>query len=242
MNFIFDVDDTLYDLTQPFRKTVERLWGNQFAVDVEQLFTLTRKHGDALFPKIMSGEITLDDAGALRVCLAMEELGYSIDRKEAQRFQQCYRQNEYVISLSTKMRNLLDDLKKLNQTLGVLTNGLTPHQKKKIDSLGLEQWVKKEYIFISEAIHASKPERKAFDHVETIMGLNKSETFYIGDSPEHDVKGAIGAGWHMVFFNRRHRDISTLKEKPDFMVTTEAELAQLIRRIVKENSQSKKLS
>ena len=75
MNFIFDVDDTLYDLTQPFRKTVERLWGNQFAVDVEQLFTLTRKHGDALFPKIMSGEITLDDAGALRVCLAMEELG-----------------------------------------------------------------------------------------------------------------------------------------------------------------------
>ena len=226
MNFIFDVDDTLYDLTQPFRKTVERLWGNQFAVDVEQLFTLTRKHGDALFPKIMSGEITLDDAGALRVCLAMEELGYSIDPKEAQRFQQCYRQNEYVISLSTKMRNLLDDL----------------NQKKKIDSLGLEQWVKKEYIFISEAIHASKPERKAFDHVETIMGLNKSETFYIGDSPEHDVKGAIGAGWHMVFFNRRHRDISTLKEKPDFMVTTEAELAQLIRRIVKENSQSKKLS
>lgn len=232
MNFIFDVDDTLYDLTQPFKNAVDTLWGKQFSLDVERLFTLTRKHGDALFPKIMSGEITLDDAGALRVCLAMEELGNTIDRQEAQRFQQCYRQSEYRIALSTEMCELLDFLKAQNQTMGILTNGLTPHQQKKMDSLNVTRWIEKDHIFISEAIQASKPERKAFDYVEKAMGLNKCETYYIGDSPQHDVKGAMQAGWHMIFFNRRHRDISTFEKQPDYIVTTETELSQLVKQIV----------
>ncbi len=231
MNFIFDVDDTLYDLTQPLKNAIKTLWGNQFSLDVEQLFTLTRKHGDALFPKIMRGEISLDDAGALRVCMAMEEMGYTIDQKEADRFQQCYRQSEYKISLSAEMRNLLDFLKDQHQTVGILTNGLTAHQQKKIDSLKLIQWVEKENIFISEAIHASKPDLKAFDHVEKAMDLNKSETYYIGDSPQHDVKGAIQAGWHMIFLNRRHRDVTTLPKRPDFIVTSESELSKLIKKI-----------
>lgn len=232
MNFIFDVDDTLYDLTQPFRQAVTILWGKQIAIDVDRLFALSRQYSDQIFPKIMSEEISLDEAGIYRIRAAMKDMGHPIDRAEAKRFQQCYRQNQYEISLSEVMGSLLDDLKAKNQTLGILTNGLASHQQRKIDSLRMERWVKREHIFISETIQASKPERQAFDHVERAMKLNKAETYYIGDSPEHDVKGAINAGWHMIFFNRRHRDIHTLNEQPDDIVTSETELAAVIKRML----------
>lgn len=232
MNFIFDVDDTLYDLTQPFRQAMDTLWGDRFDVDAEQLFMLSRQYGDRLFPQIMSGEISLDDAGSERIRLAMKALGKTISVDEAKQFQQCYRQKQYVISLSKPMQDLLDELKANGQTIGILTNGLTTHQQRKIDSLQLTRWVKSEHIFISEAIHASKPERRAFEHVEQTMELTKAETYYIGDSIEHDVRGALAVGWHMIFFNRRRHAIEGLPQQPDAIVTDEVQLADTVKTIL----------
>lgn len=232
MNFIFDVDETLYDMTQPFQRAAQALWSNTYPIDMHALFLRTREYSNQIFDNILAGKVSLDDAGAYRVRMAMQDFGYAVSEEEAMQFQKRYRQYEYDIQLSPTISSMLTYLKE-RATLGILTNGLITHQQKKMDGMQLHRWFPKEYMFISEAIGASKPDRKAFQFVETAMNINKQDTWFIGDSIIHDVEGAKQAGWHMIFLNRRHYDTTEMKHQPDHIVTSEEALFDLIQTLSK---------
>ena len=52
MNLIFDLDDTLYDMMQPFQRACHAVWGHPLPVDPWTLFTRSRRVSDALYPLI----------------------------------------------------------------------------------------------------------------------------------------------------------------------------------------------
>ena len=117
----------------------------------------------------------------------------------------------------------------IKPTIGILTNGPAEHQRRKIEGLALNRWFAPDHIFISGAIGLQKPDPRAFWHVQEALRLKPEATWYIGDSPSCDVKGALDAGWHMVFFNRRDHAASLC---PDVTITTEEALIAWITKAI----------
>ena len=88
---------------------------------------------------------------------------------------------------------------------GIITNGPSEHQWNKVKSLRAERWIPHENIFVSADVGAEKPDRKIFEYAERTMELEEAAIWFVGDSYELDVKGAVNAGWNAVWMNRRKR-------------------------------------
>lgn len=234
MNLIFDVDDTLYDMTQPFQRAYQKLWKDKYEVDVAALFRVSREYSNAIFDKVVNKEISVDESGVYRMKMAMKDFGYNISDEEALMFQLNYRHFQSDIVLSKTMKQLLDYCVANEIRLGVLTNGVSEHQHKKINGLGLQRWMKEEEMFVSDDIGFSKPDVRAFQMIEKAMNLNKEDTWYVGDSIEHDICGAKGAGWHTIWLDRRGNQLKASDPKPEIIVPTEEELFSLITQLVEK--------
>ena len=91
----------------------------------------------------------------------------------------------------------LEYLKKKGYQLHIITNGFAEVQHRKIESSGLQPYFNR--IFISEEIHAPKPDRKIFEHALTSCNAKKSKSLMIGDSWETDIVGARNFGISQVF-------------------------------------------
>ncbi len=71
-----------------------------------------------------------------------------------------------------------------------------------IDGLGWGRWL--DHVFISSELGAEKPAPEVFAHAAAALGFAPQEILHVGDSWEHDVAGALGAGWHSAWLDRRH--------------------------------------
>ncbi len=83
-------------------------------------------------------------------------------------------------------------LRALGLKVGVLTNGPSRLQRRKLELLGLEDEL--DAIAISGEIGASKPEREAYAAAVAMLGLEPGEVAMVGDHVENDVAGALAAG------------------------------------------------
>lgn len=232
MNIIFDVDDTLYDQTQPFKRAFEKLWKGKYEVDLDKLYRISREYSNDIFDKVLTKEISIDESGVYRIQMAMKDFGYLINEEEALQFQLAYRAFQSDIIMSDTMKEILDYCVAHKVTLGVLTNGLSEHQHKKIAGLNLQQWIDPAYLFVSDDIGVSKPDSKAFKILEEKMKLNIEDTYFVGDSLTHDIEGAKHAGWHAIWMDRRGNDITLANHKPDYIVKSEEELLALMKQLV----------
>ena len=113
--------------------------------------------------------------------------------------------------------------------MGVITNGPAQHQWDKVQALGLTKWIPRQNILVSGEAGAAKPDRKIFDLAVCKMGLDRTEAYYIGDSPANDIVGAANAGWRTIWFNRRNKKAFSIK--PDYTVCSEQELCNLIMKL-----------
>jgi len=84
---------------------------------------------------------------------------------------------------------------------------------------------------VSGELGVTKPDRAIFDHVVGKLGLNREESYYIGDSFERDIVGAARAGWKTVWFNRRG-SIGNGAVTPDYVARTEREARELLTKIL----------
>ena len=214
-------------MMQPFVRACHTIWEAPLPFDPWALFIRSRRISDQLYPLIAQGKMSVDEVGTARILQAAQELGEDIGEQAARRFQQHYRRFQYEAQLSDEMRALLDELSRSPLTIGILTNGPADHQRRKIEGLGLTRWFAEDHIFISGVIGMQKPDPRAFLHVQQALGLDPAKTWYIGDSPSCDVKGALDAGWHMLFFNRRAHRITM---HPDITISDEHTLIAWIRK------------
>ena len=234
MYIIFDVDETLYDMTQPFERAFQDMWQDKYDIDIYELYTVSRIHSDRVFDQVMAGTMTVDGAGIYRMQHAMADFGYEITEEEALEFQHVYRKHQQHMDISETMHQILDLIQSRGISMAILTNGDTDHQMEKIHGMHLERWFSDNRIFVSDAVGYFKPDVRTFQAVEEALHLNPAETWYIGDSIENDVEGAGAAGWHMILLNRHHNDISVIRHQPDYIVENEDELLEILKRIVED--------
>ena len=208
-NIIFDVDDTLYNLMEPFEKAHKELMAARTDADCEELFEASRTYSDEAFCMSREGKISEDEEFAYRVQKTYADVGVEVSKEEAKQFEERYRYYR----------------------IGILTNGTTKNQGKKLETLGSDHWFNPKTMFISDSIGAAKPDVKAFHTVQKEMKLDPEETWFIGDTFEIDVVGAKNSGWHVIWFNHRNRPMPEGDIVPDVEVTSGQELFEYIKKL-----------
>ncbi|MBL1229772.1 HAD family hydrolase [Enterococcus sp. BWB1-3] len=220
---VFDVDDTVYDQQVPFYSAVKKIFPTFPNEEIPKFYIRFRHHSDSVFEKTTSGEWSLAIMRFYRLAESLKDFGWSsLTEKESCAFQQVYEDELGNIQMHPEIVRVFDYLKGKQIPLGIITNGPTDHQYKKIKQLKIEAWIPSDNIFISQSTGFQKPQKEIFDLTAKQMQLDPQTALYIGDSFENDVVGAHNAGWHSLWLNHRLRDkpknteASSLKELTSF--------------------------
>jgi putative hydrolase of the HAD superfamily len=179
----FDLDGTLYDRDAAILRMAEEQFeafrdelGVEKSVFLERLTELDG-HGQPRTPRLHH--------------VLAESLGLGVavgDKLEA------YFRSHYpsLCKLSTDNLNTLMTLRERGKKLGLITNGPTEWQSRKIEYMGLASLF--DAIVISEAEGVRKPDPRIFERALERCGVRANESMFVGDHPEIDIQGAVGAG------------------------------------------------
>lgn len=90
------------------------------------------------------------------------------------------------------IRVMLEKLKNNKIALGMITNGYGQFQKDNIEALNIEKYF--DVILISEWEGIKKPNPQIFRNALEKLNVEPSESLFIGDHPENDVRAAQNIG------------------------------------------------
>lgn len=110
--------------------------------------------------------------------------------------------------------------------MGIITNGFTALQQRRLERTGLGDFF--DLLVISEEVGVAKPDRRIFDYALQQTGLEDcSRVMMVGDTAESDIRGGINAGWATCWLNAHQRP-QLEGIIPDWTVTSLAELEYLL--------------
>jgi putative hydrolase of the HAD superfamily len=181
---LFDLDGTLFDRDGAVRKLVEqqrRCFGDELGhvppeTYVRRVLELDA-HGHAdktVVYRQAAGEFGLAEGLAERLVDHFWNTYHS--------FCECF----------PEVPPALASLRSAGLRLGIITNGTVRLQEQTIHRLGLMELV--HVVMISEREGVRKPDAQIFERALRRLGLAADETWYVGDHPIIDVRGAFDAG------------------------------------------------
>ena len=231
MNLIFDLDDTLYDLSEPFRRSHKELLTEQLGENCEELFRKSRVYSDEILALERAGKIAKEDTFYHRIYRTYQDAGLELERGIIDAFEEKYRYYQKHITVPEGIRQMLDFCKTSGHRMVIFSNGNVKNQGSKIAALSMEQWFEKENIIISEMTGFHKPSLEAFQYVEKHLHAKPEDIWYVGDTYEADVFGGKRAGWNVIWYNHRQREVPE-HNLADITVNTAKELLEVLRKIV----------
>jgi HAD superfamily hydrolase (TIGR01549 family) len=110
--------------------------------------------------------------------------------------------------------------------IGLITNGPSHIQRHKIERFGLAE--RMDLLVVSGEFGSHKPDPAIFRHAVAQLGVAPGEALFVGDSLEHDLRGAAAAGLPFVWFNRYHRPLPDDVPPPVAMIERIEELLSLV--------------
>jgi putative hydrolase of the HAD superfamily len=173
---IFDLDETLHSREDAFWR-----W-----IDDE-----SRHARDARLDRAQIGRLDARGRGDKRVLLAYLDQLFGWALSEAARMERFRTGIVDHIELDARVRDMLDRLKGCYR-LGLVTNGTSETQRRKLQKLRLEDAF--DSITISEEIGFKKPDPRAFQHSLQGLGTNPTAAVFVGDDPVSDITGARALG------------------------------------------------
>ncbi|WP_160725225.1 HAD family hydrolase [Bacillus sp. USDA818B3_A] len=227
--FFFDLDDTLYDQLQPFQAAYNSIFSTITNIPILQLFKKSREYSDKVFAQTESGEMPLEKMHQYRMIHAFKDFGYTITTEEADAFQKEYKDQQYKVSLIPEMRNILQHLSAMGIPVYITTNGPSSHQRLKIESLAISEWLPSNHIFISSEVGYAKPHKEFFDYVIEKTNAPHAHSFMVGDSFENDITGAHHAGWNSIWINTKNRTKPNETIHPTYETNSYQQLEKLIK-------------
>lgn len=229
LNLCFDCDDTLYDLQEPFNRSVKQFIP-VLPVSLPFFYKVYRKVGDRVFDLEHENVITSDDVGIYRIYGACKELSIPFTLEQAADFQDAYRKYQGQISMQPVLHEFFAST---SARVSILTNGQEGHQKDKVRTLGMYDYIGDDAIFTSEGIGYAKPDAKAFQTVCDRLSIPYDTMYYIGDNYIKDMEGAKAAGLHTIHFNRHNLQEGMAS---DYIVYNEDQLVALLKELERRES------
>lgn len=192
---VFDLDDTLLDTTgleaEMLVGLCEAVRAELPGVDYDSLRTRFRNGRDDLYERVLRGELDIAAYRRLHLIAVCEPWGEPSEDLHAA----AVRLRDEQLGRSRFVEHAVDLLRTLRGAgvrTGLLTNGPSWMQRRKVELLGLEEHL--DAIGISEELGASKPDPAAFSATLELMDSAPGETVMVGDHLDWDVRGALAAG------------------------------------------------
>lgn len=204
---LFDLDDTLADSAG----TEERVWEGVAGVLAARLpgvdrEELRRRYLEALhrhYPDLAAGRTDVVTFRRVRLADAIEPWGtLDGDLFDAYLAEKA-RVPEEIVAFPQAVATVRE-LRARGIRVGVLTNGPSAHQRRKLEASGLGPEL--DAIAISEELGVAKPDEEAFRKALALLGTAAEETAMVGDSLENDVLGGIRAGLAAVVWTPGRRE------------------------------------
>ena len=230
---VFDIDDTLYCRQFMLVEAAEAVLKVSIS-DWREFIRIFYEKSDVNMAELESGEVTTRDTNGWRYNETFRILGLPYKPADGCLAADAYLELQSHMKLSEDMKRVLDSFAADTGTvLAVLTAGESKHQWNKVDMLGLDKWFPRNNIVVTGDTNYSKPDVRLFRMMEDRLGLAPEALWMIGDNYDKDIIGAIEAGWHSVWINRR--DLPSPAKTPDYEVRTDTELTELLMRMSKQS-------
>jgi len=171
---VFDLDDTLYNETQYLRSAY-----------IEIAKHLEKKDWKALFARMLSRYRCNED-----VFDYIEE-NYKISKRK---LLSTYRDHDPNLMPFEGVRETLQEIRRLKGKIGIITDGRSKTQRKKLKALGIFQFIDK--IVISEETGFEKPEEHNYKLIEEAFKTNSY--CYIADNIRKDFISPNRLGWKTI--------------------------------------------
>jgi FMN phosphatase YigB (HAD superfamily) len=188
----FDFDHTL-GVDNGLEREAYYRYAQELGRPIDRSDVRVRDEIEALLTRFRAGEITLAEAViefGRRHALATDVARYRTI---------CYGLVEELVQPVDGARETIAALRERGVRLGILTNGWSPLQQKKIARALGDQAI--EPILVSDQLPAPKPATTAFEALVAALGADGGDVWYVGDNPVNDVGGALEAGLRAVWFD-----------------------------------------
>lgn len=184
--YIFDLDDTLYCEHDYVR--------SGFLTVAEEISKHCSKNHSDIIQDMLINEWKQNGRGKVfnKVC---EKLELSL---EIPRLVSIYRNHQPQIELYEDAKQILSLLKVRNKKIGMITDGNSVMQWRKIESLGIRSLC--QCIIVTGDLGESfwKPSEIPYKSVVDCLNLSYEQCVYIGDNPNKDFITARKLGMHTV--------------------------------------------
>lgn len=198
---IFDIDGTLIDHHRAEREAVAALLG-RVGVEVDSIreaVFLWRQLTSRFLDQHMEGTLSDEGQKLERVRHFLGHMGYDVLEDAAyQLFGYFQKEYESRVSVFDDVTSCLSSLSGYN--LGIISNGESSEQRKKLAMTGLDKYFRS--VIISNEVGFLKPDQQIFAASLVDLGVDPQEAMYVGDRPDKDVEGAIGAKLKGVLIDR----------------------------------------
>ncbi len=210
-HLFFDLDHTLWDFRSNSRETLKELYAENGLQDlgiaeVNEFIVCYEDVNEGLWGRYEAGVIPKEVLRVLRFRNTLLRFGVKndvlVDRLGHLYLERC----PLKPHLMPGAKELLQDLS-VHYELHIITNGFEEVQHLKIMSSGIAGYFSE--IICSEKAGARKPDRRIFDHAQSLARAQKEECLMIGDNLLADMLGARRAGWdHAHFAAEIEADVS----------------------------------
>ena len=198
-----DLDDTLWDFYGNSRIALGRLYCDydlsRWFADEASWIECYEHHNHELWNLYNHAEIRKDYLMTQRFLRPLVQAGSPLAEEYSRQFD-----HEYLDRLA-ECRGLIDGAIELLERLhcegwatGILSNGFTEVQHRKIRNSGLAPYI--DFVVLSDEIGINKPDVRIYRHAEQVSGSDAAHCVMLGDNPDTDIAGALAAGWRATLF------------------------------------------
>lgn len=191
---LFDLDDTLVDHQHAHRAALAGVRDHFPAlqkVDLDALLAESQRILADIHLDVQLGRLAVSDARIARyrrlfAYAGVDESGECVAAADLSRT--LYRGSRQCVSGARELLQLVSQ----HARIAVVTNNTTAEQTEKLATFGLAPFVGA--LVTSADVGVAKPERAMFDTALARLDCHAHEAAMVGDSLEHDVRGALDAG------------------------------------------------
>ncbi len=189
---LFDFDETLQDRTAAFERYMDAFM-NKYLPDLPEKEKIKRKSdmvetGNGGYVNREEWYQSLIDLWRWKNSPSKTELAEHYDT-----------QFGYFNVIFDNSVPLLKELRRRGIKTGVITNGPSILQHRKMEQSGLMPYC--DILVVSGDLPFAKPQSEIFLYTARRLGLDAQECAYVGDHPINDIEGALSAGMKAIRMN-----------------------------------------
>ncbi len=215
----FDIDNTLLNHKGAEQKALLSIQSQYFPdVDQKEFEEIWIKETKKNWKLFEEKKLNFEQQRNQRIIDVWNFYGKVIDHTEAAEiFQEYLKKYEENWEIFSGILTLINNLKKQNIKIGIISNGDREQQIQKITKINLIDLIEPDLIITSGGMEFSKPDERIFKLAQEKSKCIPEEILMVGDSLEQDIETPKNLGWQTFHIN--HIDNEEVGRLENFLKT-----------------------